>query len=198
MTDLTRTELPEFYRPNFFANTPDILHEYLQDGGRPAFEARLVLAATLSPSYGIYSGFERCENTPVRAGSEEYLDSEKYEAKARKLDGPLLPLVGTAERDPPREPGAAAPRGIGVPRDRERAAARVRRRSVGNTLIVCVNLDPRSAQEGQAVVPVSLGLPPAYAATELLSGTEFHWRSGRNFLRLEPGQSHVLRIRRRA
>ncbi len=58
---------------------------------------------------------------------------------------------------------------------------------------MCVNLDPRSAQEGQAVVPVSLGLPPAYAATELLTGTEFHWRSGRNFLRLEPGQSHVLR-----
>ena len=120
-----RPSLPQFYRPNFFANTPDILHEYLQDGGRPAFEARLVLAATLSPSYGIYSGFEWCENTPVRAGSEEYLDSEKYEAKARKLDGPLLPLVGSAERDPPREPGAAAPRGIGVPRDRERAAARL-------------------------------------------------------------------------
>ena len=83
----------EYYRPNFFANTPDILHEYLQTGGRPAFEARLVLAATLSPTYGIYSGYERFENVPVREGSEEYLDSEKYEAKKRKLDGPLLPLV---------------------------------------------------------------------------------------------------------
>ena len=82
-----------FYRPNFFANTPDILHEYLQEGGRPAFEARLVLAATLSPSYGIYSGFESFENVPVTPGSEEYLDSEKYEVKARALDGPLLPLV---------------------------------------------------------------------------------------------------------
>ena len=83
----------EFYRPNVFTNTPDILHEYLQRGGRPAFEARLVLAATLSPSYGIYSGFEHCENVPVREGSEEYLNSEKYELKKRALDGPLLPLV---------------------------------------------------------------------------------------------------------
>src|SRR6202008_4628384 len=82
-----------FYRSNAFVNTPDILHEYLQHGGPPAFEARLVLAATLSPSYGIYSGFESFENVPVREGSEEYLDSEKYETKRRRLNGPLLPLV---------------------------------------------------------------------------------------------------------
>ena len=93
LTELTRSALPQFFRPNFFVNTPDILHEYLQHGGRPAFEARLVLAATLSPSYGIYSGYEHFENVPVRAGSEEYLDSEKYEVKQRALDGPLLPLV---------------------------------------------------------------------------------------------------------
>ena len=94
----------DFYRPNCFANTPDILHEYLQNGGRPAFEARLVLAATLSPSYGIYSGFEHCENVPVRPGSEEYLNSEKYELKRRKLDGPLLPLaakLNAARRENP-------------------------------------------------------------------------------------------------
>ena len=93
MRQLTRSEMPEFFRPNFFANTPDILHEYLQKGGRPAFEARLVLAATLSPSYGIYSGFESFENVAVREGSEEYVDSEKYELKERSLDGELLPLV---------------------------------------------------------------------------------------------------------
>src|SRR5215469_16932710 len=75
------TETVDYFRPNFFVNTPDILHETLQAGGRPAFEARLVLAATLSPSYGIYSGFERCENVALRPGSEEYLDSEKYELK---------------------------------------------------------------------------------------------------------------------
>ncbi len=113
----------EFYRPNCFANTPDILHEYLQAGGRPAFEARLVLAATLSPSYGIYSGFEHCENVPVRPGSEEYLNSEKYELKQRTLDGPLLPLVAHAERRAAREPGAAVARSAHVPRDRERAAS---------------------------------------------------------------------------
>src|SRR5207247_376971 len=93
LTQLSGTEIVEFFRPNFFTNTPDILHAYLQDGGRPAFEARLVLAATLSPTYGIYSGFEHCENVPVREGSEEYLNSEKYELKARALDGPLLPMV---------------------------------------------------------------------------------------------------------
>src|SRR5207302_566864 len=87
------TETAEYYRPNFFANTPDILHEYLRHGGRPAFEARLILAATLSPSYGIYSGYEHCENVAVHEGSEEYLDSEKYEVKHRALDGPLLPLI---------------------------------------------------------------------------------------------------------
>jgi starch synthase (maltosyl-transferring) len=83
MTELTRTELQEYMRPNFFANTPDILHEYLQTGGRAAFQARLILAATLAANYGIYSGFELCEHVPVRKGSEEYLDSEKYQIKPR-------------------------------------------------------------------------------------------------------------------
>ena len=87
------TEDADYFRPNFFVNTPDILTGYLADGGRPAFEARLVLAATLSPSYGIYSGYESVENVPVRPGSEEYLDSEKYELKKRTIEGPLLPLV---------------------------------------------------------------------------------------------------------
>src|SRR5207248_9011848 len=93
MTLLLRSVWPQYYRPNFFVNTPDILHEYLQHGGPPAFATRLVLAATLSPSYGIYSGYEHFENVPVREGSEEYLNSEKYEAKERRLDGPLLPLA---------------------------------------------------------------------------------------------------------
>ena len=83
LTELTRTELQEYMRPNFFANTPDILHEYLQTGGRPAFEVRLVLAATLSSSYGIYSGFELCENVPVRHGSEEYLELGEVPAHGR-------------------------------------------------------------------------------------------------------------------
>ena len=96
LTELTTTELQEYMRPNFFANTPDILHEYLQHGGRPAFEVRLVLAATLAASYGIYSGYELCENVPVRPGSEEYMDSEKYQIKPRDWhqSGSLRELIG--------------------------------------------------------------------------------------------------------
>jgi starch synthase (maltosyl-transferring) len=197
MTQLTRSTLPEFFRPNFFANTPDILHEYLQRGGRPAFESRLVLAATLSPSYGIYSGYEHFENVPVKEGSEEYLDSEKYEVKKRKLDGPLLPLAKRLNAI--RRENSALQRVDNVDfleTESDQLLAYVKR-SEGNVVIVCVNLDPRSEHEGVVTVPVWLGLPPAYSATELLSETEFHWRIGRNYVRLGPGQSHVLRVESR-
>jgi starch synthase (maltosyl-transferring) len=197
MTELAHSELPQYFRPNFFANTPDILHEYLQQGGRPAFEARVVLAATLSPSYGIYSGFEHYEDAPLREGSEEYLDSEKYEVKERALDGPLLPLI--ARLNAIRRENLAL-QWLGglefLETENDQLIAYVRR-AEGNVLIVCVNLDPRAQQEGVAIVPVSLGLPPAFAASELLSGEEFHWRSGRNFLRLGPGESHILRVETR-
>ena len=93
VTELAYGEEREYLRPNFFVNTPDILSEYLQHGGRPAFQARLVLAATLSPSYGVYSGFEHFEHVAVREGSEEYLHSEKYESRERRLDGPLLGMI---------------------------------------------------------------------------------------------------------
>src|SRR5262249_31072433 len=96
LTELTATDVREYLRPNLFANTPDILHEYLQRGGRPAFEARLILAATLGASYGIYSGFELCENRAVRPGSEEYLDSEKYQYRKRDWNaaGAIARLAG--------------------------------------------------------------------------------------------------------
>ena len=86
-TELTRSPMVEYYRGNLFVNTPDILHEYLVHGGRAAFRIRLLLAATLSPLYGIYSGFELGENVPVASGSEEYLDSEKYQLRPRDYDG---------------------------------------------------------------------------------------------------------------
>ncbi|HEY7692039.1 MAG TPA: alpha-1,4-glucan--maltose-1-phosphate maltosyltransferase [Gaiellaceae bacterium] len=197
MTDLTRSLLPQFFRPNFFVNTPDILHEYLQRGGRPAFEARLVLAATLSPSWGMYSGYEHCENVPARAGSEEYLDSEKYEVKQRALDGPLLPLVGKLNAIRRENAALRWLEGIDFLETENDQLLAYARRAEGNFLIVCVNLDYASAREGVAVVPATFGLPPAFAASELLSGSEFHWRLGRNFLRLEPGQSHILRIETR-
>jgi starch synthase (maltosyl-transferring) len=184
----------EFYRPNCFTNTPDILHEYLQSGGRPAFEARLVLAATLSPEYGIYSGFENCENVPVRPGSEEYLNSEKYELKQRTLDGPLLPLVGklnVARRENPALQWLA-PLTI-LETENEQLFGFLKRRG-DNSVVTIVNLDARAAQEGVCVLPVSTGFPPAYPVRDLLSDETWTWRIGRNYVRLGPGKSHVLRI----
>jgi starch synthase (maltosyl-transferring) len=183
-----------FYRPNCFANTPDILHEYLQTGGRAAFEARLVLAATLSPSYGIYSGYEHCENVPVRPGSEEYLNSEKYELKQRKLDGPLLPLAATLNAARRENPALQwlDPLTI-LETENERLFAFLKRRG-DNTVVTIVNLDPSLTQVGVCVVPVSTGLPPAYPVRDLLSDEKWTWRIGRNYVKLGPGQSHLLRI----
>jgi starch synthase (maltosyl-transferring) len=184
-------EWQRFYRPNAFVNTPDILHEYLQHGGPPAFEARLVLAATLSPSYGIYSGYERFENVPVRPGSEEYLDSEKYEAKQRSLDGPLLPLVqrlNAVRRAEPALQRLGNLRWLETENDQLVAYAK-------DDVVVVVNIDPFNAQEGVCVVPVALRFPPAFDARDLLSGQTFTWRAGRNYVRLPPGKSHVIKVR---
>jgi starch synthase (maltosyl-transferring) len=184
----------DFYRPNCFANTPDILHEYLVSGGRAAFEARLVLAATLSPSYGIYSGFESCENVTVRPGSEEYLNSEKYELRPRALDGPLLPLV--ARLNAVRRENEALqwldPLTV-LETENEQLFAFLKRRA-DNTVVVVVNLDPSAAQEGACVLPVSTGLPPAYQVRDLLTDEKYTWRIGRNYVKLRPGGAHVLRL----
>ena len=187
-------EWREFYRPNCFANTPDILHEYLQGGGRPAFEARLVLAATLSPSYGIYSGFEHGENVPVRPGSEEYLNSEKYELRRRELDGPLLPLAASLNAVRRENPALQwlDPLTI-LETENEQLFAFLKRRGE-NTVVIVVNLDPAATQVGVCVVPVSTGLPPAYPVRDLLSGEKWTWRIGRNYVKLGPGKSHLLRI----
>ncbi|HET7571752.1 MAG TPA: alpha-1,4-glucan--maltose-1-phosphate maltosyltransferase [Gaiellaceae bacterium] len=187
-------EWREFYRPNCFANTPDILHEYLQHGGPAAFEARLVLAAALSPSYGIYSGFEHFENVPVREGSEEYLDSEKYELKERRLDGPLLPLA--AALNAARRENEALQRLEGLTfleTENERLFAFLKR-SGDNVVVAVVNLDPAAAQEGVCILPVSTGLPPAYPVRDLLAGESWTWHIGRNYVKLPPGKSHLLRI----
>jgi starch synthase (maltosyl-transferring) len=194
MTELTRSELPQYFRPNFFANTPDILHDYLQRGGPPAFEARLVLAATLSPSYGIYSGYESFENVPVREGSEEYLRSEKYELKERRPDGPLLPLVRTLNHVRRENPALQRLEGLDFLETESEHLIAYARRFEKNVVLVCVNLDPRAEHEGVVVVPVALGLPPAYVVNELVTGESFHWRIGRNYVRLGPGKSHVLRV----
>jgi starch synthase (maltosyl-transferring) len=200
----TRWELLEFvgqllewspyYRPNCFVNTPDILHEYLQGGGPPAFQARLVLAGTLSPSYGVYSGFEHCENVPAREGSEEYLDSEKYEIKQRALDGPLLPLVAAVNRARRENPALQRLDNVTFLETENEQLFGYLKRSGENAVVCVVNLDPRAAQEGVCILPVSTGVPPAYPVSDLLSGGSYTWHVGRNYVRLDPGRSHVLRI----
>ena len=184
----------DFYRPNLFANTPDILNAYLVHGGRPAFEARAVLAATIGATYGIYSGFESCENVPVRPGSEEYLDSEKYEVKKRKIDGELLPLFRRLNEI--RRENEAFHRFANIELldvESDVLFAFTKRRG-SNAVVVVVNTNPYESAEGVAIVPAALGYPPTFRAAELLTGDEFMWHTGRNYVRLGPGQSHVLRI----
>jgi starch synthase (maltosyl-transferring) len=185
-----------FYRPNLFANTPDILHAYLQHGGRPAFEARLVLAATLAPSYGLYSGFESCENVPVREGSEEYLDSEKYELKERRLDGALLPLVRRLNEIRRASPALRRFDNLAWLETHNDQLVGYVKREEAEAIVVVVNVDPHAAREGLAIVPHELGLPETFTAAELLTGERFVWRTGRNYVRLGPGKAHVLRIAR--
>jgi starch synthase (maltosyl-transferring) len=185
----------EFFRPNFFVNTPDILHEYLQAGGRPAFEARLILAATLSPSYGVYSGYENLESVPVERGSEEYLDSEKYETKDRRLDGPLLPLVRRLNEIRRASPplGRIDVRFIETANPALLAYVKGR----GDGAIVCVvNTDPHHAQEGIALIPDDLGIHTGFRVRDLITGDIYHWSVGANYVRLDPAMTtaHVLRV----
>jgi starch synthase (maltosyl-transferring) len=179
-----------FYRGNFFVNTPDILHEYLQHGGAPAFEARLVLATTLSPSYGIYSGYEHFENVPVRQGSEEYLDSEKYEVKQRALDGPLLPLIRRLNEVRHAEPALQRVANLRwLETETDYLVAYVK-----DDVVCIVNLDAWNERDGLCIVPVALGWPPAFDVRDLLTGAEFTWRAGRNYVNLGPGKSHLLKV----
>jgi starch synthase (maltosyl-transferring) len=191
-------ETADYARPNFFANTPDILTEYLARGGPPAFEARLVLAATLSPTYGIYSGFESFENVPVKPGSEEYLDSEKYEAKERSLDGPLLPMVARLNRARRENPALQHLSNIAWLETENDLLLAYAKRTGGNTVIVAVNLDPHSTQEGVVNVPAWLGTAPAFRVRDLLDDQLYDWSIGRNYLRLAPGQrmAHVMKVER--
>jgi starch synthase (maltosyl-transferring) len=196
VSELAYSGEQEYFRPNFFANTPDILHEYLQHGGRSAFEARLVLAATLSPSYGIYSGYEHFENVPAAEGAEEYLNSEKYELKQRALDGPLLPMVQRLNHARRENPSLQHLSNITFLETANEALIAYAKQTAGNTVITVVNLDPHQPQEGVAVVPASLGLPPVFAVHDVLSGEHYQWRIGPNYIRLEPGvrQAHVNRV----
>jgi starch synthase (maltosyl-transferring) len=183
-----------FYRPNFFANTPDILHEYLQVGGRPAFEARLVLAATLSPSYGVYSGYEGLENVPVREGSEEYLNSEKYETKRRRLDGPLLPLIARVNAVRRAHPAFHRFENLAWLDTHNDFLVGYLKRWEDDAVAVVVNVDPFAEREGLVIVPPSLALPDSFAVRDELSGADYSWRTGRNYVKLAPGQAHLMTV----
>jgi starch synthase (maltosyl-transferring) len=196
VSQLAQSDEREYFRPNFFVNTPDILHAYLQHGGRPAFEARLVLAATLSPSYGIYSGFENIEHVAVREGSEEYLHSEKYEIKRRSLDGELLPMIGRLNAARRANPSLQRFDNITFIDTANDALIAYAKQADGNTVFTVVSIDPVNTQEGLAVVPAQLGLPPAFTVRDELTADTFGWQIGPNYVRLKPGerQAHVLTV----
>jgi len=202
-TQIHGTDLVEYFRGNLFTNTPDILHEYLQSGGRPAFRVRLLLAATLSPLYGIYSGFELCENVPREPGSEEYLNSEKFEIKVRdwKAAGSInddIRLINHLRRDNPALQTQGNLEFLHSDNDNLLFYSRT---TWGNDLLIVVNLDPHRVQEGMVEIPVrQLGLENTgkYDVEDLLTGEHFTWRGSRNYVRLDPGErvGHVLRIAR--
>jgi starch synthase (maltosyl-transferring) len=202
-TELTQTDVREYMRPNLFANTPDILHEYLQHGGRAAFRVRFVLAATLGASYGIYSGFELAENVPVRPGSEEYLDSEKYQIRVRNFDDPhslaeLIARVNGIRREHP-----ALQRDWGLrfhATDNAQLLCYSKRSEDGtDVLLMVVNLDPHTMQHGFVQLPLTdWGLAPdgTLEVTDLLSQERYFWRGEWNYVRLDPQSqpAHILAV----
>ncbi|MYT72003.1 MULTISPECIES: alpha-1,4-glucan--maltose-1-phosphate maltosyltransferase [unclassified Streptomyces] len=211
----TKSELTEYVqelagesaasmRPNFFANTPDILPEFLQHGGRPAFELRAVLAATLAPSWGVYSGYELCENTPLRPGSEEYLHSEKYELRPRDWESaaregrtiaPLLTALNDIRR---RSPALRQLRDVHFHHADKDAVLVYSKRSGSNTVLVVVNLDPHHTQEATLHLDCeALGLAPdaTFRVRDELSGQTYSW-SATAYVCLTPGvtPAHILTI----
>ena len=202
-TELTQTAVREYMRPNLFANTPDILHAYLQHGGRPAFQVRLVLAATLGASYGIYSGFELCENVPARPGAEEYLDSEKYQIRPRDFEQPgslqeLIARVNAIRRD---HRALQFDHGLVFHRsDNEQILCYSKRApDGGDPIVVIVNLDPANMQHGFVQLPLAewrVSEETPIEVHDLLSGETYHWRGERNYVRLDPGSrvAHILAI----
>jgi len=194
VTELATSGTQHYFRPNFFVNTPDILTEYLQHGGPPAFSARAALAATLSPSYGVYSGFEGFESVAVAPGSEEYLDSEKYERRHRALDGPLLPYLAVLNAARREHPALQRLDNVTFLATENEALVAYAKQDARETILVVVNIDPHVAQTGVVVVPPEGGLPPSFPVRDLVSGERFQWHLGRNYVHLDPaiGAAHIL------
>jgi starch synthase (maltosyl-transferring) len=204
MTELTQSGMEKFFRPNFFANTPDILPPVLQQGGRAAFRMRLILAATLSPTYGIYSGFELCENEAIPE-TEEYLNSEKYEYKPRDWNQPgnirdLIKKINAARRDNPALQSLTNITFLTANNDQVIAYVKATT-DLSNVIITVVNMNPFQPQECTISLPPALvGVPPGQTidVEDLITGARFTW-SEHNYVRLDPQvePAHVLRVLKR-
>ena len=204
LAEFLSREVTEYHRGNLFPNTPDILHESLVHGGRPMFRQRLVLAGTLSPVWGMYSGFELSENVPVKPGSEEYMDSEKYQIRVRDFSEP-----GNLDSDIRRlntirhaEPALQRQDNLTfhpISDDRMLFFRKAGREGVEADLLVVVNLDPFVARYAWVDVPIGeMNIAPdqPYEVEDLLTGARYMWRGSRNFVRLDPRvePAHVLRV----
>ncbi len=206
LIELTRTEQWEYFRPNFWPNTPDILPMNLQSGGQAAFALRLVLAATLDPSYGVYGGvYENLVDAPFRAGGEEYLDSEKYEIKhwPLALDNPVAQLMATVNKARREQPALQSfDRSLCFHTAENEQLIAYSKRSLdrSNVVLTVVNLDPRNRQSGWLYLDTAqLGLTDTstYEVEDLLSGAVYTWRGPSNFVALDPAAqpAHVFVIR---
>ena len=195
-----------YMRPNFFTNTPDILHEYLQHGGPPAFEVRAVLAAMLSPSWGIYSGYELCEHTPVRPGSEEYLDSEKYQyrprdwAKAQQPPAGIAPFITRLNAIRKAHPATHWLRNLRFHHVDQPELICFSKRSQRDedTVLVVVNLDPHAPREATVWLDMpALGMDygSQFVVTDELSGNSYLWGRA-NYVRLDPAvtPAHIFTV----
>jgi starch synthase (maltosyl-transferring) len=207
LTELTRPPLKDFFRANLWPNTPDILPQFLQYGGRPAFMARLVLAATLGASYGIYGpAFELGVNQPRENGSEEYMDSEKYEIKEWNTAHPdnLTELISRVNRIRRENPALQSDDRLvfhAVDNEQIIAYSKVTE-DRDNVILVAVNLDPRHLQSGWLDLSLGeLGLDPenAFQVHDLLTGERYLWRGSKNFVQLDPAfvPAAIFRLRRR-
>jgi starch synthase (maltosyl-transferring) len=206
-TELTQTQLREFLGVNLWPNTPDILPEYLQFGGRPAFMVRLILAATLGPSYGIYGpAYELCENNPIAPGREEYLNSEKYEIKNWDIERPdsLRELIGRVNQIRRENPAFRANDNLHFHEvDNEQIIAYSKtNKDRTNVVLVVVNLDSHYKQSGFITLPLEdLGIDPRqpYQAHDLLTDARYLWHGPRNYVELDiqTVPAHIFVVRRR-
>jgi len=203
LTEITTPPVAEYFRGNLWPNTPDILHESLQKGGRPAFRTRLVLAATMSSLYGFYSGYELCENVPREPGSEEYLNSEKYEYKARDWGAPgnLVDYVTRINRIRRENRALHAYTNLRFyPADDPNIVFYGKMTPERDNLVfVAVNLDPFATHASSVDVPIAelgIGDAQSYRVHELIGDRWYDWRGARNYVELhpnvEPAQIFVL------